>query len=251
MKTPESMSPHVEYRPCSRLPADRYHFGKDGTAWRRNSRWKKDVWRKLKPFRTRENMRGDALVIRVEINEKPVTFCLGALILSAFGQPRPLGFRANNINGDKNDCRLSNLEWRRIGHKLSGKIGIRGERAAGAKLTEDKVKEMRVKYAYGATTEELAEEYGVSRSNANRAICGKNWGHVPGAVSMRGRLTWGSGQGGSKLDEIDVSEIKQLIRDGFTGVEIARMYEVSPSAICLIRKDKRWIHVPEPTGATV
>lgn len=57
--------------------------------------------------------------------------------------------------------------------------GARGERAGGAKLTAEKVKEIRRRYAEGATLKGLAAEYGVRFTNVHMIVQRKTWKHVP------------------------------------------------------------------------
>jgi hypothetical protein len=60
---------------------------------------------------------------------------------------------------------------------------IRRDRGDGhhqAKLTETKVREIRLLYASGAHTQRaLAHVYGVSQQAIRMAIAGKTWRHVP------------------------------------------------------------------------
>lgn len=54
-----------------------------------------------------------------------------------------------------------------------------GERVGTAKLTVLQVREMRARYARGGVTEKrLAEEYGISPSQAGAIVTGKNWRKV-------------------------------------------------------------------------
>lgn len=55
----------------------------------------------------------------------------------------------------------------------------RGERAGKAKLTTEKVIEMRIRHAAGETYSSLGRAFGISKVNANRAINRKTWTHVP------------------------------------------------------------------------
>lgn len=53
----------------------------------------------------------------------------------------------------------------------------------------------------------------------------------------------GSNNGMSKLKESDIPQIRQLLRDGLTQDKIANMFNVSRSAILLIKLNKRWMHI--------
>ena len=54
----------------------------------------------------------------------------------------------------------------------------RGERHPHAKLTADKVREMRALYAAGVPYSELAARYGITHRTAVTAVQGINWKHV-------------------------------------------------------------------------
>lgn len=56
----------------------------------------------------------------------------------------------------------------------------RGTRHHSSRLSEDDVGSLRSAYASGATTTELAERYGISRSSAYAAAIGRTWRHVTG-----------------------------------------------------------------------
>jgi hypothetical protein len=236
------MSPHVEYRPSPRLPADRYLFGRDGSAW-----WRKGsgggTWRRLRVWLNQ----GHA-AIQATTDGNVHGMLLGPLILSAFGDPRPLGYECGHINGNRADCRLDNLVWRPKGHSRRGRgpghFGVGSQRPT-SKLTEEDVARARVLYAHGASIEDLAEEYGITRICMGNAVRGRTWRHVPGAAKIRGKAVWGSAHGGSKLDEIDVAEIKALRRKGETQASVARLFNVSTAAVSDIDRGRSWIHVPD------
>lgn len=99
----------------------------------------------------------------------------------------------NHKNADRTDNRLVNLEYmslsdnRRYAYDVLGKKrtgGARGEKVGGAKLTERDVRTMRERYKQGAPVADLHKVYGVSRTTCVRAINGKIWGHIAGAVQM-------------------------------------------------------------------
>ena len=50
----------------------------------------------------------------------------------------------------------------------------------------------------------------------------------------------GSKQGQAKLTENDIPVIRKLLNDGFTGTEIARLYDVSSTTIYYIRSGQNW-----------
>ena len=90
----------------------------------------------------------------------------------------------NNLDGDKTNNHVENLEWCTYGHNLqhsynSGlfdRAKISGEKNHASKLTWDDVKFIREKYANtDCTQRSLVDEFGVSRQVINSVIQNKTW----------------------------------------------------------------------------
>jgi hypothetical protein len=79
--------------------------------------------------------------------------------------------------------------------------------------------------------------------NPNHMFLGTQTDNMQDAAS-KGRIKGGArgeAAGKGKLKEVDVLNIKQLLSQGnVQQVEIARMYNVTPTAILLIKKGKNW-----------
>lgn len=97
----------------------------------------------------------------------------------------------NHKNANRTDNRLENLEYltvkenRNYAYRVLGKRkagNVRGESSGGAKLNESDIHSIRYEYKCGATVEYLAKKYMVARSTCVRAINGKTWGHIEGAL---------------------------------------------------------------------
>lgn len=108
------------------------------------------------------------------------------LVATACHGPPPPGFVCDHVNGDKLCNRAGNLEWvtRAENNRRAAALGLLKGKSAGsknpnAKLSDEKVVEMRRKAAGGVSYTELAAEYGVTVPTVSRAVVGKLWGHVP------------------------------------------------------------------------
>jgi len=103
--------------------------------------------------------------------------------LAFLGEPAD-GLQINHINGIKTDNRLVNLEYVTAGdnQRHAYKIGLRsgdGVKNSQSKLTEDKVKRIRSRYAKGDITQrQLAEDYGLCQQTIGNVITRKSWDHV-------------------------------------------------------------------------
>lgn len=70
----------------------------------------------------------------------------------------------------------NNADRARKGH-------YKGEWNSVAKLTDDKVRYIRARYAAGATFASLAAELSVHRRTVRQACLGQTWAHIEGAMS--------------------------------------------------------------------
>jgi hypothetical protein len=98
----------------------------------------------------------------------------------------------NHINFDKLDNRAVNLEWvsraKNMDHAYSGgrflranklqSIRIRGTNAWNAKLTEEKVADIRRLSSDGRKHRSIAAEFGINVCTVNDVVTGRSWSHV-------------------------------------------------------------------------
>jgi HNH endonuclease len=247
----ETMNPAVEYRPCPRVPADRYRFGKDGSAWHRHgSRQRPGGWKRLRP----ERSKGGRLRILIRSNGRRQRLGLAALVLSAFGEPRPLGMEVHYRDGDRTNCALSNLQWVPRGTYAVGRPSHRtrtalatGSAKANAVLSNEQVEQARVWRAQGHTVANIAIWLGCS----SRTICavtrGERYRDAPGPLHPAGVVREplrGSALPQAKLDELDVVAMRRRRRLGETCAALAREYGVSVGmARRAIDGTRYWKHV--------
>lgn len=110
---------------------------------------------------------------------------LHTIVLEAFRGPCPEGMEGCHLNGNREDNRLENLRWGTPRSNAEDKrrhgTQARGERQGQAKLTEDRVVEIRKRWAAGATRDELALTFAVSVDTIRCVVYGLTWRHVGGA----------------------------------------------------------------------
>lgn len=104
-------------------------------------------------------------------------------MLLAFVGPCPAGQEGRHLDDDADNNRLTNLAW---GTRLDDKNDQRkngclplGSGNGRAKLTEDKVREMRQRRRdTGESYPKLAKRFGVSCPTAFHACVGNTWKHL-------------------------------------------------------------------------
>lgn len=118
--------------------------------------------------------------------QKGRTYLVHTLILTAFVSPRPPGMVANHKSGGKTENWLINLEWAtpKANSQHASRMGLlrpnplRGEKCFQAKLTDDKVRAIRVRRSKGEKYTHLAREFGVTPNAVRGAAIGLWWKHV-------------------------------------------------------------------------
>jgi hypothetical protein len=103
----------------------------------------------------------------------------------------------------------------------------RGEEAPCVKLTEEKVMEIRRRWANGESQLALGNEFNTPQANIWMIVRGKSWTHLPviGRNNERTRVSLGSD---------DVLDIRRLRLEGRTQQSLADEYGVSRTAIARI-----------------
>lgn len=118
-------------------------------------------------------VRNDNLVERIYLHRA---------ICEAFSGPCPDGWQCRHLNGDKDDNRAANLKWgtkqENENDRKKHKTTAVGESNPMAKLTADKVKEMRLfRSKTGLSYKKIGKAFGVSTMTAFRAVTHRSWNH--------------------------------------------------------------------------
>jgi len=107
---------------------------------------------------------------------------LHRMVLETFVEPRPEGFEAGHLNGNRLDNRLENLAWitqmeNQHHRRIHGTLPI-GEKVHSAKLTEYDVLRVPRLVSHGYSYTEIGMMMGVGRHAISRANSGRTWKHV-------------------------------------------------------------------------
>lgn len=230
-------------RPTPSLPADRFRFGADGSVWHHKPAWPPDKWKRTSTW---WSTNGSRLELRLRIGGRSTSLGVGALILEAFGQPRPPKHICAYKDGDKTNLALTNLEWIPIHSLLRGHSNpaVAGERHRSSILTAAQVRQARELHKEkGIPSTALAKQLGVSNNAMRSALKGITWRDAGGPISydkIQSFRAAARGRPGTKLTPRDVAQVRRWIAAGMTDVEIAGRKGVSPTAIRDIRRDRKW-----------
>lgn len=104
------------------------------------------------------------------------------LVAAAFLPPRPTPkHEINHKNGMKRDNQADNLEWvthaENAKHRFDvlGHRGAHGESHGNAKLTELKVREIRLRHAAGESKRDIAASLGIHKETVSKIVRGRSW----------------------------------------------------------------------------
>lgn len=176
----------VTYREIKGFPG--YRVGDDSSVWTawtkinlKNRGGTKAVigakWRQLKPASDRTGH------LRVTLMPGRVTVWVHRLVLEAFVGPCPEGMEACHFP-DRNpgNNRVHNLRWDTRKHNQADRVlhgtDIRGEKHRRAKLTDEKVREIRHRCGAGEHHRKVAASLGVGKSTVTRVMNNVIWKHV-------------------------------------------------------------------------
>lgn len=157
----------VEYRFASGYDG-KYLVGDDGSVWRRlRGKKNKDGYLKLILYRLKR--RWHVMIHR--------------LVLMTFVGEAPEGMVACHKDGDRTNNCLSNLRWDTQKSNSEDKVlhgtDQRGERHPNARLTADKVRDIRRLLQDGELTQgQIGELFGVSNVTVSAIGRSRIWGHL-------------------------------------------------------------------------
>lgn len=173
------------------------------------------------------------------------------LVAWAFLGPPPFaGAEVAHDDGDPSHNHWRNLRWdtRSGNHKDKVRHGTdaRGEKQAGHKVATAQVVEMRARYRENEnlSTDDLAEQFGISQVEALRIITGKRWAHVPGAIKARRRARHGEHNGRARLSRASVVEARKRFATGEPIADLATHFGVGYEQMRRAIRGEAWASIP-------
>lgn len=180
------------------------------------------------------------------------TAALHVLICEAFHGPRPAGMVVRHRNGDNQDNRPENLRWGTPAENYAdrdehGKLP-RGEQQHAAKLTDEKVKEIRSLLVQGERLRDIADRFGVAATTVADIAQRRTWMHVPDEHpewKYEADMPKGQQHTGARMTDDGVRKARRLVALGMSQQAVADQLGVSQSLISHIVRRKRWAHVED------
>ena len=124
------------------------------------------------------------LVVTLRKDDQSYPCGVHRLVLEAFIGPCPPNMECCHANGDPSDNRPINLRWgTRLDNMRDKRLHgtqCKGSSHGQSKLTEDQVKEIRLRHKAGAesNSKALAKEYDVAYCTINDIVRRKFWKHI-------------------------------------------------------------------------
>lgn len=121
---------------------------------------------------------------------------------------------------------------------VNQKLRLIGEENPRSILTETQVLEMRRRYDQGESAKQIYQDFqGVLYSTFESALYGRSWGHLP---KIKKRVK------GHRLMGQEVFEIRQLVMQGVTSLELQERFNTTYEQMRRIIKCERWLNqIPE------
>lgn len=178
----------VEYREIPQRPG--YRAGTDASVW---TRWK--IFRKPRGYGSYSEISGEWLQMKPRLEQNGylrigfrvkgvlIKHSLARVILETFVGPCPEGMQSCHNDGNPLNNHLVNLRWDTAKNNSQDRIRhgtqTRGEsNGGGGKLTEEQVREIRIRYAAGEYSKPLGKAYQVHQSTICRITRREIWAHV-------------------------------------------------------------------------
>jgi hypothetical protein len=181
-----------------------------------------------------------------------------AMCILVHGEPESEGLHAAHTCGNRLCCNPKHIRWATASENMADKrdhgTQPMGELAAGVKLTEGDVHQIRA-LKNRVPCKQIAAMFGIGYQTVNDIHNRHMWAHLPMLPAEKHAPTSlqvdctprGSANGTSKLTEAQVLEIRAIGRQ-LTGRTLAHRYGVEPSVISNILKGKTWRHLLPATG---
>lgn len=115
------------------------------------------------------------------------------------------------------------------------KVSCVGSKNGMSKLSEFDVIEIRKLSSIGITNRSISEKYGLCESEISQILYGKKWGHVKTGIKKSCKRR--------NLTDLEVREIKRMLKENMKNVDIANKISVSVARISHIKCGRNWTDI--------
>jgi hypothetical protein len=140
--------------------------------------YKRGKWPALGIMRTTPNSDGyPSLNLRDHYGSRKHLTVHLTVIIAFKGYPEE-GDQCRHMDGNKNNCHISNLEWGTVRENQEDKIrhgSLKGSKNPNAKLNQELVNEIRIKLSGFYSYRTIQKEYGISRAQVWRIKSYTSW----------------------------------------------------------------------------
>jgi len=170
---------------------------------------------------------------------------------------RPDRHHINHKDGNKTNNIPSNLEYLTPGdnNRHANRTGLnpmKGQHNPAAILTDEQVNEIRSRFCQGESRLALVAAFGMSKTEVYDILRGRIWTHLDVDLLRRAKVEHHKRPAGGHLSDVQVTEIRKLLQipPPRSLTLIARMFDVTPTAIASIRDGKNHSKTANGTGGT-
>lgn len=184
--------------------------------------------------------------VTLQGNGSPESFFVHRLVAELF-VPNPESLPVvHHKDGDTSNNKSENLEW--VSRKKNTRRAVTngeyktGEEHHRSQLTKENVLDIRrMYYTTGYTQKDLADEFGVTRSNISSIVTGRTWTSV---AQKDNYPTGKTRESGVKLTEDDVLMIRREFESGDASCEeLADLLDVTTQTVKNVVRGDTWSHI--------
>ena len=128
------------------------------------------------------NSRGYEIVTLCDAKNCHHTRAVHRLVLETFIGAKQPGQECRHVDGNIRNNRIDNLRWGTAAENMADKIAhgtwVRGSRVGNSRLTEDQVRQIKVRLTQKEPHASIALDYGVKTVTISAISSGRNWSWI-------------------------------------------------------------------------
>ena len=168
------------------------------------------------------------------------TLCVHRLVGETFIGPLPEDKQTNHIDGNKQNAAASNLEYITCSENalhafdMGLRVAMKGINHPLSKLNNFNVRTICDMLSSGKFSQrEIGDVFGVASHTISDINTRTAWTHITDDYCWTPMPSKG-------VTEHDVPKIREMLKEGTSGVEIAKMFNITKAAVSAIKSRKNW-----------